>query len=258
MVELAPHNAYGLALANPVLIAAGCAGYADTRGLQRHAGVGAIVTADIALQSSRAAIPHPAETAAGLVWPVPWRVRSLRRTREQYAAAWAASETPLLLSIVADHTAVATAIEGLPGIAGLELGFADIATAARIVAAVRAVTLLPLLVRVPAACATPDTARALLAAGADAITLVVHAPAALPGATGVLMGPATFATLYAAVSILAPALDAPLIAAGGIATTADARSLLAAGASAVQIGSALLADPGAAVRIATALSPVIP
>jgi dihydroorotate dehydrogenase (NAD+) catalytic subunit len=44
-----------------------------------------------------------------------------------------------------------------------------------------------------------------------------------------------------------------VIGCGGIASTEDARQFLAAGAVAVQIGAALLIDPGTAARIGTAL-----
>jgi len=47
---------------------------------------------------------------------------------------------------------------------------------------------------------------------------------------------------------------AGLIGCGGIASVEDARQFLAAGALAVQIGAALLADPGAAARIGAELT----
>jgi dihydroorotate dehydrogenase (NAD+) catalytic subunit len=51
------------------------------------------------------------------------------------------------------------------------------------------------------------------------------------------------------VAEVAAAVDVPVIGCGGGATAEDARQFLAVGAVAVQVGAALLADPGAAVWI---------
>jgi dihydroorotate dehydrogenase (NAD+) catalytic subunit len=52
------------------------------------------------------------------------------------------------------------------------------------------------------------------------------------------------------VATAANAVAIPIIGGGGIADAAGMRRMLAAGAQAVQIGSALLADPTLAARIA--------
>jgi dihydroorotate dehydrogenase (NAD+) catalytic subunit len=71
---------------------------------------------------------------------------------------------------------------------------------------------------------------------------------------GWLAGPMLRPLALALVADLAAVVSVPLIGCGGIATAEDARQFLAAGAQAVQIGAALLADPGAAARIGQALT----
>jgi len=70
---------------------------------------------------------------------------------------------------------------------------------------------------------------------------------------GWLSGPALRPLALAVVADLAAAVSVPVIGCGGIASVEDARQFLVAGALAVQVGTALLADPGAAARIGAAL-----
>jgi len=71
---------------------------------------------------------------------------------------------------------------------------------------------------------------------------------------GWLSGPALRPLALALVADLAAAVSVPVIGCGGIASVEDARQFLEAGALAVQIGAALLADPGAAARIGAELT----
>ena len=48
--------------------------------------------------------------------------------------------------------------------------------------------------------------------------------------------------------------DVPVVGAGGVRTGFDALSMLLAGATAVQVGTAMLLDPAAPVRIAEELA----
>jgi dihydroorotate dehydrogenase (NAD+) catalytic subunit len=68
-----------------------------------------------------------------------------------------------------------------------------------------------------------------------------------------LCGPALRPLALRRVAEVAAAVEVPVIGCGGVATAEDARQFLAAGARAVQLGAALLADPGAAARIADEL-----
>jgi dihydroorotate dehydrogenase (NAD+) catalytic subunit len=267
MIDLAPHNPYGLQLRSPVLTAAGCFGYGvEYARLVDLDAIGAIVTRSTTLQGRRGPPLQLIETPAGVLCVGGWSDPGLARVIERFALIWASWNTPVILSVagarVEDFTAVASALEGIEGIAGLELNLADHAErAARITAAARAATQLPLLAKLPPARAgLAELARTVVDAGADA--LIVAAPprglAAHPQSgellTGMLAGPAIRPLALALVVEVAAAVDVPVVGCGGIATASDAQQFLRAGATAVQVGSALLAFPNAAAEIGFALS----
>lgn len=262
LLDLAPNNPYGLPLRTPVMAAAGCLGFGvEYERIVPIERLGAIVTGSVSLHGRRALPPlRLIETPAGALNVGAWRDPGLDRVLRTYVPVWAAWKTPVILSVAADHRAVAAALEGIEGIAGIELAFGDDwGSAARIVAAVRATTLLPLLVKLPLHERLIATARQVIDAGADAVTIAAPPRACAPDPRtgellhGRLSGPAIRPLILEAVADVCATLPAPVAACGGIATAADARSFLAAGATAVQVGSALLADPWAAVRIAEAL-----
>jgi dihydroorotate dehydrogenase (NAD+) catalytic subunit len=257
MIDLAPTNSYGLRLANPVMTAAGCFGYgleyARSVPIER---IGAIVTRSVTLHGRRAGPLRLVETPSGLLNVGPWPDRSLSAVIGRYAAAWAGWKTPVILSVEADHAAIAEALEGVEAVAALELRFDDPGAAAETVAAVRALTLLPLLVKLPPHDTLAATARAVADAGADALTVIAAPPALVVDPhtgerlEGRLSGPAIRPLALRAVAEVCAAVSIPVVGSGGITCTEDARQFLAVGATAVQVGAALLADPMAAVRIA--------
>lgn len=257
-VDLAPHNPYGLLLRVPVMNAAGCMGfgveYEHVVPIER---LGAVVTGSISLHGRRALPPlRLVETPAGLLNVGAWRDPGLDEVLREYAPAWKNWETPILLSVAADYVDIATALEGVEGIAGMELTFDDgWSSAARVVAAVRAVTLLPLLVKLPLHERLVATARSVVDAGADALTIAAPPRAcALDPRTGALIhgrlsGPAIRPLVLEAVADVCARVLAPVVACGGVGDVADARAFLAAGATAIQVGSVLLSDPSVAIRI---------
>jgi dihydroorotate dehydrogenase (NAD+) catalytic subunit len=266
-VDLAPGNAYGLALKNRVLAAAGCLGYGVEYARMLDLGrLGAIVTRSTTLRGRRVARPPRLfETPAGLLAVGAWPNPGLERAVGRFAPEWAAWPTPVILSLVGDtpdeYAEMAAALEGVEGIAGLELNLMEHPTnAGRITAAARAATLLPLLAKLaPARDGLADLARSVASAGADAIVAggSRRGLAADPAGglvEGWLAGPALRPLALAVVAEVAAAVEVPVIGGGGIATAADARQFLAAGAVAVQVGAALLADPFAAARIAEELA----
>jgi dihydroorotate dehydrogenase (NAD+) catalytic subunit len=267
MIELAPDNAYGLRLSSPVMIAAGCLGY----GLDIPRGVdeplGALVSPTTSLRG-RPRRAHIVETASGIVHAGGWPERGLAHVLERCAPAWAAWRTPVLLSISgaspADAAEIAAQLEGVEGIAGVELDLCAASSGERAVAAVRAVravTLLPMLAKLPPReDGLVELGLAAAAAGADAL-VVAGPPRALAidprsgeRTEGWLCGPAWRPLALRLVALAAAGAGAPVVACGGVASADDARQMIAAGAAAVQVGSALLADPELAVRIATELT----
>jgi dihydroorotate dehydrogenase (NAD+) catalytic subunit len=271
MIDLAPHNPYGLTLRQPVLTAAGCFGYGvEYERLADIAGIGAIITRSTTLHRRRVSRPPQLiETPAGLLAAGAWPNPGLARVIERYTPIWAGWDTPVLLSMVGataeDFATFAAALEGVEGIAGLELNLAEHAdTAARVVAATRAASQLPLLAKLPYLegdrQALTALARSVADAGADAIVAIGSPrgmavdPQSGERVEGWLSGPALRPLALALVADLAAAVSMPVIGCGGIASVEDARQFLAAGAVAVQIGAALLADPGAAARIGAELA----
>ena len=102
----------------------------------------------------------------------------------------------------------------------------------------------------------PSIAEAVLAAGAEAVTLANTVPGMvidvdarrpiLGGRPGGVSGPAIHPIAVKAVYDCRAALpDAPIVGVGGIATGTDAIEMVMAGADAVQVGTATFADPRA-------------
>jgi dihydroorotate dehydrogenase (NAD+) catalytic subunit len=133
-------------------------------------------------------------------------------------------------------------------------------SAAHIVGACRAVTSKPLYAKLsPATWDIAESARAVVAAGADGLSLVntlrgmaldpatLH-PRLARGAGG-YSGPALKPVALACVHACASAVDVPIVGMGGVGSGLDALELVAAGASVVALGTILFADPGAPGRI---------
>ena len=133
-------------------------------------------------------------------------------------------------------------------------------TAAELVAAARASTSKRLFAKLsPATGNIAESARAVVAAGADGLTLVntIRGLALDPRtlrpklarATGGYSGPALKPVALACVFACAEAVDVPIVGLGGVQTGGDALELVAAGASVVALGTVLFAAPSAPTRI---------
>ena len=133
-------------------------------------------------------------------------------------------------------------------------------TAAAATAAVKARTHLPVMVKLsPNVTSIADIARAVADAGADAISLIntllgmridlsTRRPI-LKNNTGGLSGPAVLPVAVRCIHQVHQAVSLPLLGMGGVMTGRDAAELMMAGASAVAVGTAILADPMAPIRI---------
>jgi dihydroorotate dehydrogenase (NAD+) catalytic subunit len=136
----------------------------------------------------------------------------------------------------------------------------DPVAAARVTAAVRALTTLPIWVKMsPEAGDLKGVGLACQEAGADALTAIntirglsidVHSwKPRLANRTGGLSGPALTPIALRMVWELSRAVSIPVIGIGGIASADDAVEFMLAGASAVQVGTASFADPCAAKKV---------
>ncbi|MBN2284429.1 MAG: dihydroorotate dehydrogenase [Deltaproteobacteria bacterium] len=174
---------------------------------------------------------------------------------------------------VEEYAEVARILDGVDGVHGVEVNIScpnvvrggidfgiDPEATRAVTSAVRAVTTLPLIVKL-----TPnvtDITKIALAAqegGADALSLIntlkgmavdieTRKPR-LRNITGGLSGPAIRPIALRMVWEVVRAVTVPVIGGGGIMTAADALEFLIAGARAVQVGTAGFIDPRAAIGV---------
>ncbi len=283
-VDLGVDLGRGLVLANPLVAASGPYGYGvEIADLVDLARLGAMVTRGTTLRprSSRGA-PRIVEVAAGLLIGTGLPNPGIDAVIERYAPTWARWPLPVIVNLggesSGDLAEAVRRLEGVPGVAGIELNLSCGSTAragtafglepdaaASLVGAVRRVTELPLIAKLTAA--APDVrtvARAVEQAGADAISAINTLPGlalapdrdgpALGSGYGGLCGPVIRAVALRVVWEVAQAVKVPVIGIGGVTDPDDVLDMLAAGAAAVGVGAAALADPMLPVRLADALA----
>jgi dihydroorotate dehydrogenase (NAD+) catalytic subunit len=184
---------------------------------------------------------------------------------------------PVIVNIagetVDDYAQLASKLDGVAGISGVEVniscpnvraGGAEFGvhpkSAARVTAAVKSATSMPVLVKL-----TPNTsdiakiAIAVAEAGADAISLIntlkgisidiAGRRPMLNSITGGLSGPAIKPVALSMVHEVAGAVELPVIGGGGITTATDAIEFIMAGASAIQIGTAIFSNSRAPLDV---------
>jgi dihydroorotate dehydrogenase (NAD+) catalytic subunit len=268
----------GTEFQNPVLLAAGTAGFGrEVAGVIELEALGGIVTKAVTPEARRG---HPAPrvaefpggmlNAVGLANPgleavatheLPWLSR-LRGVRVLVNVAGATIEDYVrVLERLADAEAV-TAFEinaSCPNTSAGGLEFGSTAEGlAELVRRIRPCTRKPLVIKLsPILPDLPAMARVAQQEGADAVSLVNTIPGTLAGRLGNgfggVSGPALLPIGVAATRRVREQVDLPVIGVGGIRTAEDAREYLRAGASLVAIGTAALADPRVANRIAREL-----
>ncbi|HEX6247206.1 MAG TPA: IMP dehydrogenase [Nocardioidaceae bacterium] len=263
---------------NPVMVAAGCGGTGrELEPFLDLAEVGALVTRSVTLDPRAGGTPpRTVETPSGLLsdtglqgpglqgflaTDLPWlaqrKVRAVVSVAGQNLGEWA--ELARRVGLSPGVTAVEANLAWPPGSGAAR----DSYQAGKVVAAVRrdmprGVLVLAKVAADPAT--VVDVARSVVKAGADAVVVGHGLPGlvldvrtlrpALGEGGGRLGGPAVNPVALRCVWELHRALpEVPVIGAGGVRSGFDAVAMLAAGASAVQVGSAVLHDPGAPARI---------
>lgn len=176
-------------------------------------------------------------------------------------------------SSIADYVAVAERANELEKIAAVELNIScpnvkhggmafgtSCDMAEKVTAAVRKVLNKTLIVKLsPNVTSIADIARAVVAGGADSVSLVntflgmaINAEKRRPvlsTITGGFSGPAIKPIALRMVWQVANAVDVPVVGIGGIMTATDAVEFLLAGATAVELGTANLVDPTSSVKV---------
>lgn len=152
-----------------------------------------------------------------------------------------------------------------PNVHGGGMSFGtDPACAARVTAAVKAVTKKPVIIKLsPNVTDIVSIARACEDAGADGVSLIntllglrmnlrTRKPL-LANTTGGLSGPAVFPVALRMVYQVANAVKIPVVGMGGVSSAEDVLEMLMAGAAAVEVGAANLVNPCACKEIIEAL-----
>jgi dihydroorotate dehydrogenase (NAD+) catalytic subunit len=267
----------GLRLRSPILVASGTFGYGFDAPQVDRAVLGAIVTKGTTLRPRDGNAPNRiAETPSGMLNAIGLQNPGADHVARVYAPVWAAWDVPVIVNVAGDsvdeYVAVARRLEGVPGIAGLELNIScpnvanglqfgvDPDLAAELTSAVRAVTRLPLIVKLtPNVTDIVAVARAVQDAGADAVSAINtyvgmaidirRRRPVLSRSSGGLSGPAIKPLALHAVWQVAAAVGIPVIGIGGITTAVDALEFLLAGAAAVQLGTVNYVRPHAAREV---------
>jgi len=283
-VDLTVDLGRGLVLPNPIMVASGTFGYGveygDVVDVDRLGGIcckGTTLKPRIGNPT-----PRVTETPGGMLNSIGLQNPGVDAVIEKYAATWTTWHAPVLVNVagesVEDYVEVVRRLEGVPGIAGIELNIScpnvgrgglqfaiDAGAAGEVTAAVRRVTDLPLLVKLsPNVADIRPIARAIADSGADALTAIntlsgiaIAADRRRPllGAVyGGLSGPALKPVALRIVYEVTQVVKIPVIAIGGVTGLADVLDFLAVGAVAVQVGTAIFADPSLPVRLVDELA----
>jgi dihydroorotate dehydrogenase (NAD+) catalytic subunit len=284
MIELAPDHKSGLALANPVMPAAGCFGFgAEYARLVDLEALGAIVVGPVTAGPRRGTSPpHTVAIPGGVLLHTGLTNPGIAAVVRRYDRVWARSPVPVIVHVAGTSAQEAAAccrrLASIEEVAAIELGLADSVepdAACDIIEAARVTTSQPLIVRLPLT--TVDSlCRVAVESGADALTIAAPPRGTVllstvnepdsdssqllqsgPGEqfmTGRLYGRFVLPLAIRALQRVAELVSVPLIGCGGIHETKDGCAFFQAGATAIQIGSALWRDPSCMSRIARALS----
>ncbi len=273
-------NVAGIAMRNPIMTASGTFGYgAEFAPYMDLRSIGAMVTKGLSLRP-RAGNPTPriVETPAGMLNAIGLQNVGVDAFIAEKAPFLRTVDTPCIANFfgntVEEYAEMARRLDAVPEVAALEMNIScpnvkeggivfgsDPACAAGVVAACRAATRKPLIVKLsPNVTDVVAMAVACVDAGADALSLIntlvgmaidvnTRRPV-LANVTGGLSGPAIKPVALRMVWQVARAVKVPLIGIGGIMSATDVIEFLLAGATAVQVGTASFVTPGIAQQIA--------
>jgi len=268
-----------LTLKNPVMPASGTFGFGEEYARYFDLScLGAVVVKSVTLEPTLGnAPPRVCETPCGMLNSIGWQNPGLEVFLREKLPFLRRFDVPVIVNVagktVEEYAEVARRLDGVPGVAALEANIScpnvreggmafgtSPAAAARVTAAMRRATSLPLIVKLsPNVTDIVEVARSVVDAGADALSLInaltgmavdleTRRPV-LGNVLGGLSGPAIKPVALYMVWRVAQAVSVPVIGMGGITTARDAVEFLLAGASAVAVGTASFRDPYALPRI---------
>ena len=267
IIELAPNHKTGLALANPVMPAAGCFGFgAEYAHLIEVDRLGAVVVGPVTAGKRQGANPpRTLPVPGGVLLHTGLANPGISAVVRRYSRSWTRCPVPVLVH-VAGTSPDATAscchrLATVDTVAGIEIGLPDSAgpeDVCAIVEAAAATARQPILVRLPLSSAA-QLCEATVEAGANALTVgapprgtMWHEPSGR-FVTGRLYGRFVLPLALHALRRVAERVAVPLVGCGGIHSVEETQAILRAGAAAVQIAGAVWRDPGRLGDIARAL-----
>jgi len=269
-----------LKLKNPVLVASGTFGYGEefAESFYDLSRLGAVVSKGVSLMPRAGnEMPRVIETASGMINAIGLANVGLKAFVSEKLPFLASKKAVVIANIlgstIEEYVKVAEGLAPHKDVAAIELNIScpnvscggiafgiDPKAAADVTKAVRKAFPRMLIVKLsPQASSIPEMAKAVEAAGADAISLINTIPAmaidararrpVLANITGGLSGPAIKPIALRMVYEAARAVKIPIVGMGGIMSARDAIEFMLAGATAVQIGTANFVNPMAAIEI---------
>ncbi len=275
-------NLCGIEMRNPVLTASGTFGYGkDYLDFFPLSELGAITVKGVApFPSHGNPIPRTAETYGGMLNAIGLQGPGIEKflVDDDYMPFLRQADTEVFVNIwgknIDDYREMAARLEAeKEHIAALEVNIScpnvkeggiafgtDRNMAAKVVAAVREATSIPLITKLsPNVTVIGDFAKAVVDAGSDMVSLINTLPGIaidietrkpkITNVTGGLSGPAIKPLAVRMVHEVYKAVDVPIIGMGGIATAEDALEFIIAGASAVAVGTAMFYNPMAPIEV---------
>lgn len=278
-------NAAGIDFQNPVLLAAGTAGYGrELAGVIDLDALGGLITKAVSVERRHGApAPRVAEFDGGMINAVGLANPGMEEVRAEHLP-WLVSnvrQAKVLVNVVGNQVeefgTVVSFLDGSPAVSGYELNVscpnvkaggmefgADARTLAEVVSRARRGTRKPIFVKLSPT--LPDigaSARTAADAGADGISVVNTLPGlvintetrkpALGFGTGGVSGAGLMPVGVLATYKVAKAVKLPVIGVGGIAKATDIIQYVIAGASLVAVGTAVMQQPRLAEKLVNSL-----
>jgi dihydroorotate dehydrogenase (NAD+) catalytic subunit len=268
-----------LTLQNPVMVASGTFGYGvEYSQLIDLNQLGAVVVKGICLAPVRGnPTPRTVEVTSGLINAIGLQGPGVDGFIAKYWPFLKSLSVPAIINIwgttVEEYAEVARRFDALGGVGALELNVScpnikeggaqfgtDVRLLAKVVAACRAATSLPLITKLsPNVVSIAPYAKAAEDGGSDALSIMNSYPAMaidietrrpkLANTTGGLTGPCIKPIAIKLIWEAAQAVEIPIIGMGGIQDAGDAIEFMMAGATAVAIGTANFYEPQTALRV---------
>ncbi len=274
-------TAAGIDFQNPVLLAAGTAGYGrELAGVIDLDALGGIVTKAVSVERRHGArAPRVAEFEGGMINAVGLANPGMEEVHDEHLPWLAANlhRARVLVNVVGNQleefATVVSTLDDSPAVSGYELNVscpnvkaggmefgADPRTLAEVVSKSRQATRKPVFVKLsPTLQDIASSARIARDAGADGISVVNTLPGlvidtetrkpALGFGTGGVSGAGLMPVGVLATYKVAKAVELPIIGVGGIAKATDIIQYIIAGASLVAVGTAVMQQPRVAEKL---------